>query len=70
MVKVAVVGVNNIGKIHCQHYHDNNDVEFVAVCDLDKQLADTQAFKFDVKSYTDMEEMLENNRNTARQFAD
>ncbi|MEK3890536.1 Gfo/Idh/MocA family protein [Bacillus sp. FSL K6-3431] len=59
MIKVAVVGVNNIGKLHCRYYKENQDVEFVAVCDLNKDLANLVANRYNVKAYTDLTEMLQ-----------
>lgn len=59
MLKVAVVGVNHIGKIHCQSYDQNTDVELVAVCDLVKERADAMAKTYGVKAYTDLRELLE-----------
>ena len=34
MIRVAVVGVNNIGNIHCRYYAQHPDTELVAVCDI------------------------------------
>ncbi|CAM3931428.1 Gfo/Idh/MocA family protein [Lederbergia lenta] len=59
MIKVAVVGVNNIGKLHCLYYKENQEVEFIAVCDLNKDLANTVANDYNVKAYTDISEMLQ-----------
>lgn len=59
MIKVAVVGVNNIGKIHCRHYKQNKDVQLMAICDLSKELADAATHEYGVKSYTDLQTMLE-----------
>ena len=58
MIKAAVVGVNNIGKIHCRYYQEHKDVELVAVCDLNEELAHSAASEFGVKYYTDINEML------------
>jgi UDP-N-acetylglucosamine 3-dehydrogenase len=60
MLKVAVVGVNNIGKIHCQTYSENPDVQLVAVCDLVQERAEHMAKSYGTKFYTDMKTMLEN----------
>ncbi|GGH75825.1 putative dehydrogenase [Pullulanibacillus pueri] len=59
MIKAAVVGVNHIGRVHCQTYRENKDVEFVAICDLDQALADSVAKEFGVHAYTDVELMIE-----------
>ncbi|UOQ45798.1 Gfo/Idh/MocA family oxidoreductase [Halobacillus salinarum] len=58
MVKVAVVGVGNIGKIHCRYYSQNPDVELVAVCDLIEERAQEMADLYGSKVYTDIEVML------------
>ncbi len=59
MLKVAVVGVNKIGKLHCQFYHQHNDTELVAVCDLIKNRAQQMAETYHTACYTDLEKMLE-----------
>src|SRR5690348_5658323 len=59
MLKVAVVGVNHIGKIHCRYYRQNDQVELVAVCDLNEQLANAAGNEFSTKVYTDLSKMLE-----------
>ncbi|QGQ96567.1 gfo/Idh/MocA family oxidoreductase [Paenibacillus psychroresistens] len=59
MLKVAVVGVNHIGRIHCRCYAEHLDVELIAVCDLNKELADKVAAQFHVKAYYDIDKMLE-----------
>ncbi len=59
MIKVAVIGVNNIGRIHCRTYADHPDAELVAVCDLNRDLADSVAAEFRVKAYYDIETMLQ-----------
>ncbi|MFY0762323.1 Gfo/Idh/MocA family oxidoreductase [Metabacillus dongyingensis] len=60
MIKAAVVGVNHIGKIHCRYYQENKDVELVAICDLNKELAESVANEFNIKAYTDLKELLNN----------
>lgn len=59
MLRVAVVGVNHIGKLHCRTYRDHPDAELVAVCDLNRELAETVAAEFSVKAYTDLRKLLE-----------
>ncbi|WP_163537534.1 Gfo/Idh/MocA family oxidoreductase [Gracilibacillus sp. YIM 98692] len=59
MLKVAVVGVNKIGKLHCQHYHLHPDTKLVAVCDLVEERAELMAEKFGAACYTDINRMLE-----------
>ncbi|WP_274361974.1 Gfo/Idh/MocA family protein [Paenibacillus thermotolerans] len=58
MIKVAVVGVNNIGKIHCRSYVQHPDTELAAVCDLLDERANSAGREFGVPAYTDLREML------------
>ncbi|MDC3415917.1 Gfo/Idh/MocA family protein [Aquibacillus salsiterrae] len=58
-MKVAVIGVGNIGKIHCRYYSENPDVELVAVCDLIPERAKAMADLYGCKAYEDMHLMLE-----------
>lgn len=60
MIRAAVVGVNHIGRIHCENYSKHPDVEFVAVCDLIEDRALNKAKEHGVKAYTDINQMLEN----------
>lgn len=59
MIRVAVVGVNNIGKLHSRFYYENKDTELVAVCDLDQKLVNIVANEYQVKPYTNLEKMLQ-----------
>ncbi len=59
MLKVAVVGVNKIGKLHCQYYHLHPDTKLVAVCDLVEERAQLMADKYDATCYTDLDKMLD-----------
>ncbi|MBS4217554.1 Gfo/Idh/MocA family oxidoreductase [Bacillus sp. FJAT-49711] len=58
MIKVAVVGVNNIGKLHCRFYYENPHTELVAICDLNRELADKVASQYGVIAYSDLKTML------------
>ncbi len=58
MTRVAVVGVNNIGKIHCATYSKLQGVELVAVCDLVRERADQVAQLYHAKAYDDVERLL------------
>lgn len=60
MIKVAVVGVNNIGRHHVHYYKTHQDVQLVAVCDLDEHRAHTVASSYHVQAYTDLEDLLNN----------
>jgi UDP-N-acetylglucosamine 3-dehydrogenase len=59
MIRVAVVGVNNIGNIHCRYYAEHPDTELVAVCDLMEERAQKAALTFGVKAYTDLRKLLD-----------
>ncbi|NRF95373.1 Gfo/Idh/MocA family oxidoreductase [Paenibacillus frigoriresistens] len=59
MVKVAVIGVNHIGRIHCRTYAEHPDAELVAVCDLNRELADSVAAQLGVRAYYDVATLLE-----------
>ncbi|WP_163874581.1 Gfo/Idh/MocA family protein [Paenibacillus favisporus] len=58
MIRVAVVGVNNIGKIHCRAYKQHPDTELVAVCDLMPDRAEAAGLEHGVPFYTDLRELL------------
>lgn len=56
MLKIAVIGLGDISKIHIPVIQDHPNVELVAVCDSDESLRHTVAH---VNFYTDYHEMLE-----------
>ncbi|MDM5338570.1 Gfo/Idh/MocA family oxidoreductase [Fictibacillus enclensis] len=60
MIKAAVVGVNRIGQKHCYYLQQNPDVQLAAICDLNKELAQTVGQQLSVKTYTVLKEMLAN----------
>jgi predicted dehydrogenase len=57
-IKVAVIGLGNIGRTHSRVYKANPLAELVAVCDINRQRADAAAKEFGVPAYYDAEEML------------
>lgn len=59
MIRVAVVGVNHIGKIHCRSYKQHPDTQLVAVCDLMEERATQAGLEFDVPAYTDLSVLLQ-----------
>lgn len=59
MIKVAVVGVNNIGKIHCRAYRQHPDTELAAVCDWMAGRAEAAGREHGVPFYTDLRELLD-----------
>ena len=50
MLKVAVIGLGDISKIHLPVIQENPNVELVAVCDIDESLKNSVP---NVKFYTD-----------------
>jgi UDP-N-acetylglucosamine 3-dehydrogenase len=60
MIRVAVVGVNNIGKIHCRYYEQHPDTELAAVCDLMEDRAREASLTYGVRAYTDLRNLLDN----------
>ncbi|MBO0993770.1 Gfo/Idh/MocA family protein [Bacillus sp. SD088] len=58
-LKVAIVGVGNIGNTHAPVYMENADTEIVAVCDIIKEKADKAAQQYDAKAFYSVKEMLD-----------
>ncbi|MFD2079170.1 Predicted dehydrogenase [Actinopolymorpha cephalotaxi] len=58
MLRVAVVGLGNIGKTHSRYYSENPDAELVALCDIDAGRVDPVAKTYGVLAYHDLGEML------------
>ena len=58
MLKVAVIGMGNIGNTHAPVYQADNLAELVAVCDIIKERADRAAERYGVRAYYSVEEML------------
>lgn len=57
-LKVAIVGMGNIGNRHAQVYVKRDDVEIVAVCDIIKEKADKAAEKYGAKAFYSIQEMV------------
>jgi myo-inositol 2-dehydrogenase / D-chiro-inositol 1-dehydrogenase len=57
-LKVAVVGVGNIGNIHAGVYQKRKDVEIVAVCDIIHEKADIAAERYSCQGFYSVKEML------------
>ena len=60
MAKIAVVGVGGWGKNHARALSELEALS--AVCDVDANKAKTFADKYDVNSYTSIDEMLKNEK--------
>ena len=58
MLKVAVIGVGNIGNIHAPNYKSDPLSELVAVCDIIPERADKAAAKYGVRAYYSVEDLL------------
>lgn len=57
-LKVAIVGMGNIGNVHGRVYQQHPDVEIVAVCDIIHERADIAAEKFGCQGFYSVEDML------------
>lgn len=58
-LKVAVVGVGNIGNRHLQVYSGRKDVEIVAVCDIIQEKSDRAAEKYSCQGFYSVQDMLD-----------
>lgn len=58
MLKIAVVGIGNMGKHHARIYSELQNAELVAVCDLNKKFGKELADKYNCKFYEDYHEMI------------
>ena len=57
-LRVAVVGLGNIGRNHATTYQKDSLSDLVAVCDMDRSRADAAAQQFKVPAYYDLGELL------------
>ena len=57
-LKVAIVGMGNIGNIHGRVYAEHPDTEIVAVCDIIPERSDRAAEKFGCQGFYSVQEML------------
>ena len=57
-LRVAIVGVGNIGNIHAQVYDKRQDVEIVAVCDIIPEKSDRAAERYRCQGFYSVKEML------------
>ena len=60
MLKVAVIGLGNIGNTHAPIYMANEKTQLVAVCDIIKERADKAAARYGVKAYYSVADLLQN----------
>ena len=57
-LRVAIVGMGNIGNIHAGVYQKRDDCQIVAVCDVLKEKADRAAERYGCPAFYSVEEML------------
>ncbi|MDX9974678.1 MAG: Gfo/Idh/MocA family oxidoreductase [FCB group bacterium] len=57
-LKVAVVGMGNIGNLHARCYTDNPLSEIVAVCDIIKEKADKAAATYNCPAFYSVKDLL------------
>lgn len=57
-VKIAVIGIGNIGNLHLRIIDQQPKVELVAVCDIVPEKADAAAEQFGVEAYYDANALL------------
>ena len=59
MLRIAIVGVGNIGNTHAKCYVDNPHTEIVAVCDIIKEKADAAAERYGAQAFYSVAEMVD-----------
>jgi UDP-N-acetyl-2-amino-2-deoxyglucuronate dehydrogenase len=57
-VKTGVVGCGKVGRIHANNLTKISESNFTAVCDMDIERAKSFAKDYNVKSYSDVDEMI------------
>lgn len=58
-IRVGIIGVGSISKVHIDSYLKNDNIELVAFCDINKQRLNEMMKNYNIsKGYTDAEEML------------
>ena len=60
MIKVALIGIGGMGKVHFDAYKAIEKAELVAVCDIREEMAKEKVDVEGVKIYTSFDELLEN----------
>jgi len=59
-LRVAVIGIGNMGKHHARNYYELPEANLVAIADLNEELGQKMADEYDCKYYKDYKEMLKN----------
>lgn len=58
-LRIAIVGMGNIGNVHAKVYQELPDTEIVAVCDTLREKADKAAADYGARAFYSVREMLE-----------
>lgn len=58
MLRVAVVGLGNIGKTHSTYYAQHEGADLVALCDLVPDRVDPVASQYGIEAYHDLDQIL------------
>lgn len=61
-LKAAVIGVGNMGKNHVRTYSEIDEIELVAIAELNEDLGKKVSDEFKVKYYKDFIKMMENEK--------
>jgi predicted dehydrogenase len=57
-LKIAVIGVGNMGSLHARDVHELDNTELVAVCDIKRARAEGVAAQYGIKAYDDYRDLL------------
>ena len=57
-VRVAVIGLGNMGRHHAKHWHQIPGAQLVAVCDADHERSQSYAARYDCQAYTAVADLL------------
>lgn len=57
-LRVAIVGVGNIGNVHAEVYRKRTDCEIIAVCDIIRERSDKAAERYGCQGFYSVQEML------------
>ena len=61
MMRVAVIGLGWMGKVHLRNYSEMQGVEVAGVADIDPEALEEARERFNVPTFTSVEELLEQN---------
>ncbi len=57
-IKIAVIGLGNMGKNHLKHYADIETCTLVSVCDINPNLVRTYSEQYQCKGYSNLDTLL------------